>query len=361
MVISLAPGIGPRTALRLHEHFGSPAAVLSASRSDLGDLGLKPPALDWLKHPDRAAIDSVLSWAERPGAHLLGLDDPRYPPLLREIADPPPLLYVRGDIGLLSEPQIAVVGSRNPSPGGREITAELVRELARCGLVVTSGLAFGIDGVAHEAALETGQSIAVLGTGPDLVYPSAHVDLACRIVERGALVTELPPGRGPQARNFPRRNRLISGLSLGVLVTEAALKSGSLITARSALEQGREVFAVPGPIGSPLSRGCHALIRDGARLVETAADILSELAPQLRGALDSDASPDASGEGLEPAGLEGDERLLWEALGFDQLAPDELIARTGLPAEQVLSMLLLMELNGHVSSLPGGRYCRASG
>ena len=358
--MTLAPGIGSRTAARLYEHFGAPSAVLAASHTDLSALGLKPETVEALKRPDESRIQAILDWADRPDTHLLGLDEPAFPPCLKAIADPPPLLYVRGDTALLSEPQIAIVGSRNPSPAGRELTADLARELARCGLVVTSGLALGIDAAAHEAALETGQTIAVLGTGPDLVYPSAHVDLACRVASRGALVSEFAPGQGPLARNFPRRNRIISGLSLGVLVTEAAIKSGSLITARSALEQGREVFAVPGSISSPLSKGCHALIRDGARLVETAADILSELAPQLRRLL-ADTSSASQVDSQAPATLDADERLLWESLGFDQLTPDELIARTGLPAEQVLSMLLLLELNAHVSSVPGGRYCRSSG
>jgi len=362
LILLSAPGIGPRTAARLCEHFGDPAGVLAASRSALSELGLKPACVDALKQPDTESVEAILNWGERPDAHLIAIDDPFYPPQLTEIADPPPLLYVRGDPALLREPQIAVVGSRNPTSGGREITAELVRELAGWGLVVTSGLAVGIDGVAHAAALESGQTIAVMGTGPDLVYPASHLDLACRIAENGALVSEFPPGRGPLARNFPRRNRLISGLSLGVLVTEAALKSGSLITARCALEQGREVFAVPGSIRNPLARGCHGLIRDGARLVESAADILAELAPLLNAALASASqsfpSPVA---GMSAEGLHGDERRLLDALEFDPMAPDELIARTGLPADQVMSMLLLLELNGHVSSVPGGRYCRSSG
>jgi len=255
------------------EGFGSPSAVLAASDARLDQIGLKPETIAALRQPDRALIDAILAWAEHPDAHLITLADPRYPPRLTEIADPPPVLYARGDADLLSEPQIAIVGTRNPTPGGGEITASFARWLAGQGLIVTSGLAVGIDGAAHAAALETGHSIAVLGTGPDRVYPAVHRDLARRLVERGVMVSELPPGQGPLASSFPRRNRLISGLSLGVLVTEAALKSGSLITARMALEQGREVFAIPGSIRNPLSRGCHALIREGAKLVEEPEEI----------------------------------------------------------------------------------------
>ena len=272
---------------------------------------------------------------------------------------------MRGDPLLLGEPQLAVVGSRNPTPGGREITRELAGALAGFGLVITSGLAVGVDAVAHEAALEQGRTVAVLGTGPDRVYPAVHRDLARRIAENGALVTELAPGEGPQACHFPRRNRIIAGLSLGTLVTEAALKSGSLITARQAAEQGREVFAVPGSIRNPLARGCHALIRDGARLVEAAAEVLAELAPRLRGALGpvptsvpGDPSPVDAGNSGGADRLDPDYRSLLDALGYEPVSQDELIRRTGLPAQSVSSMLLVLELEGHVLSSPGGRYCR---
>lgn len=359
-----APGVGPRTAARLIEHFGSPSAVQQSSSTQLAAMGLKQESIAALKQPDPDTLAAVMAWSMQPEAHILTLADPRYPPMLAEIHDAPPVLYVRGDVGLLAEPQIAIVGSRNPTPGGREITQELARQLVGFGLVVTSGLALGVDGVAHAAALESGRTIAVLGTGPDRVYPAAHRDLARRIADSGALVSEFPPGQGPLAQNFPRRNRLISGLSLGVLVTEAALKSGSLITARCALEQGREVFAVPGSIRNPLARGCHALIRDGAKLVESAAEILVELAPVLRCALASPASA-ATAEGakpeVQPTSLDLESRRLLESMGFDPVAPDELIERSGLPARRIAAMLLVLELSGHVSSVPGGRYhrCRA--
>lgn len=364
LTLSEAPGIGPRTCARLIAHFGSPDAVTAAAPAALTALGLKPEAITAIKRPDLDWIESVLAWAAQPNAHILPRDDARYPPLLTEIADPPILLYVRGDPLLLAEPQVAIVGSRNPSATGRDITREFASRLAGVGLTITSGLATGVDAAAHEGALETGRTIAVLGTGPDRVYPAVHRTLARRIAEQGALVSELAPGQGPLARNFPRRNRIIAGLSLGTLVTEAALRSGSLITARQAGEQGREVFAIPGSIRNPLARGCHALIRDGARLVEDPAEILAELTPRLRGALaalDRAApAPAAADTDLVKAhGLDPDYQRLLAALGFDPVSQDELIRGTGLPAEAVSSMLLVLELEGHVSSWPGGRYCRS--
>ena len=366
VVLIAAPGIGSRTATRLLERYGTPRAVAQASREDLAAAGISPAAIAALKEPDAAALERTLAWADQPDAFVLTRADPRYPPLLAEIPDAPLLLYVRGDPALLAEPQIAVVGSRNPTPSGIEITRDFARRLAADGLLITSGLALGVDGAAHAGALETGRTIAVLGTGPDLVYPATHRDLARRVAERGALVSEFPPGQGPSARNFPRRNRIISGLSVGVLVTEAALKSGSLITARFALEQGRDVFAVPGSIRNPLSRGSHELIRDGAKLVEDPGEILLELAPMLRNLLsacagDVSAAPDedraAVGRGATAA-LDADYRALLDAMGFDPVAPDELIASTGRSAREVSSMLLVLELEGHVSSAPGGRFCR---
>jgi DNA processing protein len=361
LILTAAPGIGPRTCARLIDRFGSPQGVLAASPGVLGELGLKPAAIAALRQPDLAWVASVLAWSGAPDALILTRDDPRYPPLLQEIADPPPLLYVRGDPLLLAEPQVAIVGSRNPTPTGREITREFAYQLAACGLVITSGLATGVDGEAHRGALETGKTIAVLGTGPDRVYPAGHRDLARRIAGQGALVSEFAPGTAPLAHNFPRRNRIIAGLSLGTLVTEAALRSGSLITARQAGEQGREVFAVPGSIRNPLARGCHALIREGALLVEEAAEVLAALGQQLQGQMaaltTSVENPPRPGV-APPESADPDYQRLLAALGFDPVAADELIRRTGLPAATVSSMLLVLELGGHVSSLPGGRYCR---
>ncbi|MGH8552168.1 MAG: DNA-processing protein DprA, partial [Methylococcales bacterium] len=255
-----------------------PATLFEEERHCLSELGLNQATIEYLKSPDWAAIDNDLEWLNQPGHQAVTLDDPRYPSRLKEIAVPPPVLFVTGEVSLLSTPQLAIVGSRNPSPSGIDIARDFAANLCGSGLTITSGMALGIDGAAHEGCLAAGgKTIAVLGTGPDRVYPARHKQLAWKIAERGCLVTEFPPGTRPKASNFPRRNRVISGLSLGVLVVEAAIESGSLITARLALEQGREVFAIPGFIHNPLARGCNALIKKGAKLVESVHDILEEL------------------------------------------------------------------------------------
>jgi DNA processing protein len=359
-----APGVGPRLIARLLGRFDDVEAALEADARTLRGLGIPAAAIDALRRPDEAALDTLLAWGQQEGTAILTRDDPAYPPHLAQIPDAPGVLYVRGDPSVLSDPQLAIVGSRNPTPQGSETTRGLAGFLAGCGLTITSGLALGVDGAAHRGALEAGRTIAVLGTGLDRVYPAAHRDLARRIAEAGALVSELPPDSPARAEHFPRRNRIISGLSLGTLVTEAALGSGSLITARLALEQGREVFAVPGSIHNPLARGCHALIRDGARLVETGQDILEELAPALEAALAAAGrgmpvgkGPVQTSDGM-PAGPEpdADHQRLLAAMGHDPVAVDDLIRRTGLPADSVASMLLLLELQGRVSSYAGGRY-----
>ncbi|MCI0655067.1 MAG: DNA-processing protein DprA, partial [Methylococcaceae bacterium] len=251
---------------------------MTEPRHSLSALGLKQSTIDYLKSPDWAAIDNDFEWLNQPGHQAITLHDSRYPARLKEIAVPPPLLFVSGDPALLSTPQLSIVGSRNPSPSGVGTARNFAAALSGAGLCITSGLALGIDASAHEGSLNAGgKTVAVLGTGPDRVYPARHKQLAWKIAEKGCLVSEFPPGTRPKACNFPRRNRIISGLSLGVLVVEAAIQSGSLITARLALEQGREVFAIPGSIHNPLARGCNALIKSGAKLVETAQDILEEL------------------------------------------------------------------------------------
>jgi DNA processing protein len=362
LALARVPGLGPRTVARLIDHFGEPSRVLMAAPQELAAAGVRASVIQRMAAGDEAAIDADLRWMEQHGAHILTLEDPRYPPLLRDLPDAPTLLYVRGDPSVLTDPQISIVGSRNPTFGGRETTLEFARHLAACGLTVTSGLALGVDGAAHEGALEVGRSVAVLGTGPDRVYPAAHRDLARRIAGQGAVVTELPPGTPARGSNFPRRNRIISGLSLGTLVTEAALASGSLITARCAMEQGRDVFAIPGSIHNPIARGCHALIRSGAKLVETAQDILEELAPLLRSFVsEAPEAADATPKANAAAKLDAEYERLLVAMGHDPVATDEVIRRVGLPADAVASMLLLLELEGYVSSYPGGRYCRAKG
>jgi len=358
LILARVPGLGPVTATRLVEQLGDPLRVLAAGRSDLQALGIKAPLADAILSPQESAAEADLSWAEAEGVHILTRDDPSYPSQLEQIPAPPILLFVRGDPQVLQDPMLAIVGSRNPTASGRETTRELARDLGACGLTIASGLALGIDGAAHQGALESGRTIAVLGTGPDRVYPAAHRDLARRIAQNGALATEYLPGSAPIGRNFPRRNRIISGLSLGTLVTEAALQSGSLITARYAIEQGREVFAVPGSIHNPLARGCHELIRTGAKLVESATDILEEVAPVLGALVKAPDAPARSGM-KDTVSLDEDHLRLLENLDHDPVATDDLVRRTGLPAQNVASMLLLLELEGYVLSCPGGRYCRS--
>jgi DNA processing protein len=363
LVLAQKPGVGPRTLADLLARFGDPSSILAADPDALAGAGVRASVIRRLTAQAETAVDGTLRWAERDGAHILTWDDPCYPQLLRELPDAPCVLYVRGNPQVLGDPQIAIVGTRNPTPGGRATTLELARELTTSGLTVVSGLALGIDGAAHEGALQAGHTVAVLGTGADRVYPAVHRDLARRIAVDGALVTELPPGSPPRGSNFPRRNRIISGLSLGIVVTEATPGSGSLITARYAMEQGREVFAVPGSVRNPMARGCHALIRNGARLVESAQDVIEELAPLLRPLIKGQGSHLEVGPHEAAAGpqLDADYRHLLDAMGHDPVSTDELIRRVGLPAQAVASMLLLLELQGYVSSHPGGRYCRTEG
>ncbi|EGV50724.1 DNA-processing protein DprA [Candidatus Endoriftia persephone] len=355
--VSLAPGVGPRTFLKLLEQFDSPAAILHADTPALRQCGLGEAAISALKQADSPLLNACLEWASITGNQLLTLDQPAYPPLLKAIHDPPPLLFVTGNPELLSTPQLAIVGSRNPTPGGIRNAESFAEFLAACGITITSGLAIGIDGAAHRGALRSGATLAVCGTGLDRVYPARHRQLARQIAEQGVLVSEFPPGTAALPQNFPRRNRIISGLSAGTLVVEAAPKSGSLITARTALEQGREVFAIPGSIHNPQARGCHALIKQGAKLVETAQDCVDELAPLLG----LSAEPPAGQEAIANSHhwqLDDDYHSLLEAMGYDPTSPDELITKTGLTAEVVSSMLLLLELEGYVSSAAGGLYCR---
>ncbi|WP_428992282.1 DNA-processing protein DprA [Pseudoxanthomonas suwonensis] len=317
-----------------------------------------------------AAIDRTLAWLARPGRHLLGCDDPRYPPLLRQAPDPPLALFVDGDPDALWRPAVAVVGSRGASAAGRDNARLFAQALCRAGLAVASGLAAGIDAAAHEAALAVpdGLTVAVLGTGPDVPYPRRHAGLRERIAATGAVVSEHPPGTPPRAHQFPCRNRIIAGLSLGTLVVEAAVRSGALITARLAAEAGREVFALPGSIHHPLARGCHRLIREGAQLVEQPAEVLAGIAP-LAGRLAASLAPEpgpSGGLGQAPPGLPAasgaiapDHDRLWDALGHDPTPMDALVERTGLTTAAVSSMLLAMELDGRVV-VEHGRYTRRS-
>lgn len=352
------PGAGARTQLELLEHFGSVENIFSASRGLLEKFlaGKSETINAILEGPEAKALNTELEWLSETGHHLLTWSDPDYPRLLREIPDPPVMLYLIGDRGVLSSPQLAIVGSRNPTPMGQENARAFAKSLAGAGLTITSGMALGIDGAAHRGALEAGgKTIAVAGTGLDRVYPPRHRDLAHDIVAQGALVSEFPLGTPPKPENFPVRNRIISGLSLGTLVVEAALQSGSLITARLATEQGREVFAIPGSIHSPQSRGCHALIRQGAKLVESAQDILEELGP-----LASVATQAAHENTVSAIQLDPPMAALLKQIGHDPVSVDTLIERSGLTADVVSSMLLQLELNGLVANCPGGKIQRIS-
>ncbi|MES9943907.1 MAG: DNA-processing protein DprA [Candidatus Thiodiazotropha sp.] len=357
LLVSLASGIGSRYFQRLLNHYGDPQAILGAKGDELKQLGLPQPAIDALLSQDRSRIEPSLEWLTHPDHQLLTLKDEGYPSLLRQIDAPPPLLFLVGDEQLLQQPQLAIVGSRNPTTTGLDNAREFASCLAAAGFCITSGLAQGIDGAAHQGALKSGSTIAVMGTGPDRIYPGSHKDLAHQIADQSLLITEFPPGTQARAENFPRRNRIISGLSLGTLVVEATLQSGSLITARLSAEQGREVFAIPGSIHNPQARGCHALIRQGAKLVESAQDIIEELG-SLFATLENPVETQIPGQTLEIVERDPDYQLLDQALGYDPVSVDELITRTGLTAEAVSSMLLLLELEGHVSSAPGGYYCR---
>ena len=357
-----APGLGPVGHRRLLETFGTPEQVFAAGGKVLEENGLKPKTLKYLESPDWHKIEVDIKWLEQPNHHLITIADSRYPTLLKQISDPPIVLFVNGDPELLQNIQLGIVGSRNPSPGGRQIARLFSRQIAQCGVTITSGMALGIDCNSHLGALDVNEkTIAVLGNGLDTIYPARHKELAERIVTSGALVSEFPLGVKPLARNFPRRNRIISGLSTGILVVEAAQRSGSLITARFAMEQGREVFAIPGSINNPLARGCHALIRQGAKLVETVQDIVEELGPLFHAtsfhATSESVDPseyDANNSGI----LDDDYKLLLDTMGHETLSIDKLIEQTGLTTDVVSSMLLILELQGLVSVCPGGTYVR---
>lgn len=362
LTLMRAPRVGSATLRTWLAQAGNIHRALALAQRE---KRLSAAARQWLRSPDETILKSDLAWLDVPGHRLLRCDEADFPPQLETLADPPAALFVVGRAELLLQPQIAVVGARRASSAGMANARLFARALAATGLVVTSGLAHGIDGAAHAAALDVdGGTVAVMGTGPDQIYPRYHRDLAARIGAAGALVSEFVPGTGPRAGHFPRRNRIISGLSLGTLVIEAGVRSGSLITARLAAEQGREVLALPGSIHNPLARGCHRLIRDGARLVETVAEVIdalrplalvqgADLAQRLETCEDVTRRP-------EPR-VDGPCRRLLEALGCEEpLALDVLIQRSGLPAHDVSSMLLMLELDGLVAGQTGGRWLRVA-
>ena len=346
------PHIGPVRFCRLLEVFTDIKELFSATEKALQQAGLKPQEIDVIKKINWQSVDVDLAWSEKNHCQLISLADDRYPKLLREIHAAPLLLFVRGDVGLLSMPQLAIVGSRNPTHAGMEMAMQFAECLARSGLAITSGLAFGIDAASHRGALRAkGKTLAVCGTGLNHIYPASHRKLAEEIILHGALISEFPPDTPPIAKNFPQRNRIISGLSLGVLVVEAAMKSGSLITARSAVEQGRDVFALPGSIHNPLTRGCHHLIRQGAKLVETAADVLEELSA-LHAVLTQYNEPVSSSSVQKDLGV--DQWQLLQQVDYDVTPLDVIGIRSGLTASKVSSILLELELAGCVQVVPGG-------
>lgn len=352
VVLSLLDGLGARALTRVLQLVSCPAELLDADLLRLQSLGLKPRVIEavqaWQSGESalHARFERVGHWLEQPGCSLLCLDSADYPPLLREIADPPPLLYLRGNGQLLQDPQLAMVGTRHPGPHGAATARAFARSFTASGLLVTSGMALGIDGACHQGALDAGgQTIAVWGTGLDNCYPRRHQALARQILEQGGLlVSEHPPDASAQPGQFPQRNRIISGLSLGTLVVEASLNSGSLITARLALEQNREVFAMPGSIHNPQAKGCHQLLRQGAHLVETVQDVLDVLKLPLKAAL---AAADTRAEPPPDSAL-------WRCLGHQPASVDWLSQQSGLAVEQVMGELLELELAGHAQQTPHG-------
>jgi len=365
LILLRAPGIGPAAMRTLIERAGSARAACEHAREFRGEFGLNAQALAWIETPDAARIEADLAWLSQPDHHLLRFNDVDFPPQLAAIPQPPAALFVAGDTHLLLRAQLAIVGARAASAQGLANAREFARAFARAGLVVTSGMADGIDGAAHSGALESGgATIAVIGTGADLVYPRKHRELAARIATHGAIVSEFPLGTAARAEHFPQRNRLIAGLSLGTLVIEAGLQSGSLITARLAGEMGREVFALPGSIHNPLARGCHRLIRDGARLTETAQEVIEALLPAAQ-ALGADLrarleAPSDSPSQDAPRERDADYARLLSVLDESPAALDELVLRTGLKPAELSSMLLLLELEGAVAPVVNGRWQKLS-
>lgn len=350
--LTFIPGLGGERQRALLSAFGLPGEIFQAGRDTLANLIGAKLADAVRDHDSESEIATALEWASQPGNRILTLADPDYPPQLLEIPDPPILLYVKGRVDLLNQRTIAIVGSRNATPQGIANAEHFARSLSAAGVTIVSGLALGCDAAAHRGGLEgVGSSVAVIGTGADRIYPARNQALAHSLAAEGAVVSEFPLGTPPLAANFPRRNRIIAGLARGVLVVEAAQQSGTLITARLAGEQGREVFAIPGSIHSPLSKGCHHLIKQGAKLVESAQDILEELGQPLReGTPCLEASPIA----------DTDAQRVLDALGFDPCNIEQLGQRCGLTADALYPILLDMELAGRIATLPGGRYQRLS-
>ena len=339
----------------LGSRFGAASDIAGLAANALKEAGLSDDKVAAITSPDEHRLSDALAWLDHDSHHLITYGEDGYPEMLAQIPGPPLLLFVNGDVDALHLPSLAIVGSRNPTQGGVRNAVEFSRYLARSGFAIVSGLAEGIDTAAHRGALDAGgKTVAFLGHGIDRVYPASNRDLAHLVSSGGALLSEYPLGTRPLRRHFPERNRLISGLSLGTLVVEAARRSGSLITARLASEQGREVFALPGSIHNPLARGCHALIRQGAKLVETASDILGELAPLGEHMMQASMEPEPAKK--QSTGTDKDYVQLRRLLSHDPASIDELAGQSSLTIDQLSSMLLILELHGEVESLSGGRY-----
>ncbi len=341
------------------EGLGTARGIVDASEAALEQAGVPAAAQEYLARADAAPSVAERAWLDDPSHHIVPFTDPRFPTLLRGCKCCPVALYVDGRAEVLNDPQLAIVGSRNPSAQGRDTAFDFAELLASRGLAIVSGLAEGIDSAAHRGALRaSGVTLAVLGSGVDAIYPRCNLPLSSEIKLQGALVSEFPLGTPPRRENFPQRNRIIAGITMGTLVVEAARRSGSLITARLAGDYGRELFAIPGSIRNPLSRGCHELIRQGAKLTETADDILTEL--NFSAFFDeASRTPQAfDAAGAFAPGMDKDHKILLDALGFDPVDLDVLVVRTGFKPEAVSSMMLILELEGHVQAAPGGHYAR---
>lgn len=360
LALWLTAGIGPALQKTITEQYPNLQEFFELTPAALKNIGFKPELIDALHSPKWDKVDKTLEWANQSKQHLLLYNSKEYPAQLREIAAAPTVLFAKGNKNLLKYSQLAIIGSRNPTQPGLEVARSYAHYLAQQGLIITSGMALGIDGAAHEGA--KGQTIAVLGTGIDVIYPRRHEKLAAEIIESGLLLSEFPLGMTAQAQNFPRRNRIISGLSLGTFVVEAALKSGSLITARLALEQGREVFTIPSSIHNPMAKGCHWLLKQGANLVESVADIWQQLQSQALVLYNKGAEPVATLDisayrphiAKSTIKLTVVQQQLLHAIGFDRISADTLRQRTALSAKQLSIELLELEIVGHIETVPGG-------
>ncbi len=357
LTLEKCPGIGPIGFKKiLQANDNQISQLFNASSDQLITQGFSQKQINALKQPSQAFIDNAFDWLESDSSHhLLTLNDANYPELLKEIKDAPPILYGLGNIELINSPQIAMVGSRNCTPGGKSTSHDFAHFLSKSGLTITSGMALGIDKHAHQGALDAkGNTIAVIATGIDRIYPSKNKTLAYQIAEKGLILSEFPLGTIPNSKNFPKRNRVISGLSVATLVVEATRKSGSLITAGYCMDQGREVFAIPGSIHNPQVKGCHHLIRQGAKLVDQASDIIEDIA-SLLGFIAQQPDIQLS---QKTSQLDDEYMQLLDNIGYDPVSIDTLVQRCGLTIEQLSSMLLILELNDHIQSAPGSLYVR---